>query len=44
MVSSVIAGATKVTQVEDNVAAADLELEPDVFEAVTRILDPVAVK
>jgi voltage-dependent potassium channel beta subunit len=44
MVSSVIAGATKVSQVEDNVAAADLELEADVFDAVTRILDPVAVK
>jgi aryl-alcohol dehydrogenase-like predicted oxidoreductase len=44
MVSSVIVGATKVSHVDDNVAAADLELEADVFDAVTQTLDPVAVK
>jgi aryl-alcohol dehydrogenase-like predicted oxidoreductase len=42
VVSSVIAGATKVSHVDDNVAAADLELEDDVFERMDEILEPVA--
>jgi voltage-dependent potassium channel beta subunit len=41
-VSSVIVGATKTTQVDDNVAAADLTIGADVFVAMDRILIPVA--
>jgi len=41
-VSSVIVGATKVEQVDENVAAADLHIEPDVFAAMDRILMPVS--
>ena len=41
-VSSVIVGATKTSQVDDNVAAADLNLGADVFAAMDRILVPVA--
>jgi voltage-dependent potassium channel beta subunit len=43
-VSSVILGATRVRHVEEGVAAADLDLEPDVFEGVDRALSGVAVE
>ena len=42
-VSSVIVGATKVEHVDDNVAAADLDLDSEVLDAVSDRLDPVAV-
>lgn len=38
-VSSVITGATRVDQLEENVAAADLTLAPDVVASIDRILD-----
>jgi aryl-alcohol dehydrogenase-like predicted oxidoreductase len=41
-VSSVIVGATKTSHVDDNVAAADLELTDDVIDAYDEILEPVA--
>src|SRR5450755_482320 len=41
-VSSVIVGATKTSQVDDNVAAADLTIGADAFAAMDRILIPVA--
>jgi voltage-dependent potassium channel beta subunit len=41
-VASVIVGATKANQVDDNVAAADLTIGPDAFAAMDRILAPVA--
>ncbi len=41
-VSSVIAGATRPEQVDDNVAAADLDVDPAIFEELDRILAPVA--
>jgi voltage-dependent potassium channel beta subunit len=37
-VSSVITGATKTSQVEDNAAAGDVNLEPDVIEKIENIL------
>ncbi|HWH31973.1 MAG TPA: aldo/keto reductase family protein [Egibacteraceae bacterium] len=40
-VSSVIVGATKVSHVDDNVAAADLALSGDVVAEMDRILEPV---
>lgn len=41
-VTSVIVGATKVEYVDDNVAAADLQISPSIFEEMNRILEPVA--
>ena len=41
-VSSVIVGATKTSHVDDNVAAADLELDDDSIDAFDEILEPVA--
>ncbi|MGH9182265.1 MAG: aldo/keto reductase family protein [Acidimicrobiales bacterium] len=41
-VSSVIVGATKLAHVEDNVVAADLDLDDAVLDRVNEILDPVA--
>jgi aryl-alcohol dehydrogenase-like predicted oxidoreductase len=41
-VTSVIVGATAERHVDENVAAADLELDEGVFEAVERILGPVS--
>ncbi|MGH9031915.1 MAG: aldo/keto reductase family protein [Acidimicrobiia bacterium] len=41
-VSSVIVGATKTGHVDDNVAAADLDLGDDVLDRVDEILEPVA--
>ncbi|MFL5799640.1 MAG: aldo/keto reductase family protein [Actinomycetota bacterium] len=41
-VSSVITGASRVTQVEDNAAASDLEVDPALLEEVSEILRPVA--
>ena len=41
-VSSVIVGATKVSHVDDNVAAADLDLGDDVIDAYDELLEPVA--
>jgi voltage-dependent potassium channel beta subunit len=41
-VSSVIVGATKTSQVDDNIAAADLTIGADAFAAMDRILIPVA--
>ena len=41
MVSSVIVGATRPEHVDDNAAAADLDLGADVFAAVDAVLEPV---
>jgi voltage-dependent potassium channel beta subunit len=41
-VSSVIVGATKESHVDDNVAAADLDLGDDVIDAYDELLEPVA--
>jgi voltage-dependent potassium channel beta subunit len=41
-VSSVIVGATKPQQVDDNVAAADLHVDPEIFARMDAILEPVA--
>ncbi len=41
-ISSVIVGATKPGHVDDNVAAADLDVAPDVFARMDAILEPVA--
>ncbi|MBV8245980.1 MAG: aldo/keto reductase family protein [Candidatus Eremiobacteraeota bacterium] len=41
-VTSVIVGATKVEHVDDNVAAADLGVDPNIFVEMDRILEPVA--
>lgn len=40
-VSSVIVGATRPAHVDDNVRAADLDLGADVFDAVSKVLEPV---
>jgi aryl-alcohol dehydrogenase-like predicted oxidoreductase len=40
-VTSVIVGATKPEHVDDNVAAADLEIDAALFEEMNRILEPV---
>lgn len=40
-VTSAIVGATKLEHVDENLAAADLEVDPAVFEAMNRILAPV---
>ena len=42
VVSSVIAGATRPEQVDDNVAAADLDVDPEIFRAMDDVLAPVA--
>ncbi len=41
-VTSVIVGATKVEHVDDNVAAADLDIDPSTFAELDRILMPLA--
>ncbi|CAN5578455.1 MAG: aldo/keto reductase family protein [Actinomycetota bacterium] len=41
-VSSVIVGATKTAHVDDNVAAADLDLGDEVIDAFDEVLEPVA--
>jgi voltage-dependent potassium channel beta subunit len=41
-VTSAIVGATKVEHLDDNIAAAGLDVDPKVFEAMNRILEPVA--
>jgi voltage-dependent potassium channel beta subunit len=41
-ISSVIVGATRVEQVDDNVAAADLTIDPEIFTRMDAILEPVA--
>jgi voltage-dependent potassium channel beta subunit len=41
-VTSVIVGATKVSQVDDNAAAGDLEIDPSIFAEMDAILGPVA--
>jgi voltage-dependent potassium channel beta subunit len=41
-VTSTIVGATKIEHVDDNVAAADLDLDPSIFAEMDRILVPVA--
>jgi voltage-dependent potassium channel beta subunit len=41
-VSSVIVGATKTSHVDDNVGAADLDLDDDVLDAFDELLEPVA--
>jgi voltage-dependent potassium channel beta subunit len=40
-VTSVIAGATSTRHVDDNVAAADLAIDPGVLEEMSRLLEPV---
>lgn len=42
VVSSVIVGATRPEQVDDNVAAADLDVDPEIFRRMDDILAPVA--
>lgn len=42
MVSSVIVGATKVEHVDENVAAADLDVDASVFDAIDNVLGPFA--
>jgi aryl-alcohol dehydrogenase-like predicted oxidoreductase len=39
-VTSVIVGATSTRHVDDNVAAAGLEIDPEVLEEMSRRLDP----
>jgi aryl-alcohol dehydrogenase-like predicted oxidoreductase len=41
-VSSAIVGATKIEHLEDNLAAGDLDVDPALFAAMDRILEPVA--
>ncbi len=41
VVSSVIVGASRVEQVDDNVAAADLTIDPAIFAEMERVLEPV---
>ena len=40
-ISSAIVGATNVEHVTENVAAADLDVDPAIFDRMNRILDPV---
>ncbi|HJR53046.1 MAG TPA: aldo/keto reductase family protein [Gemmatimonadota bacterium] len=40
-VTSVIAGATSTRHVDENVAAADISIDPAVFEEMNRLLEPV---
>jgi aryl-alcohol dehydrogenase-like predicted oxidoreductase len=40
-VTSVIVGATSTRHVDENVAAAGLEIEPGLFEEMNRVLEPV---
>jgi voltage-dependent potassium channel beta subunit len=42
IVAAVIVGATRVEQVDDNVAAADLQIDPEIFRQMDAILVPVA--
>lgn len=42
VVSAVIVGATRPEQVDDNVAAADLDIDPDIVHQMNDILAPVA--
>lgn len=42
VISAVIVGATSVEQVDENVKAADLDIEPAIFAEMDDILDPVA--
>jgi len=41
-VASVIVGATRPEQVDDNAAAADLDVDPEIFREIDEILAPVA--
>jgi len=41
-IASVIVGATRTEHVDDNVAAADLAVDPSIFERMDDILGPVA--
>jgi aryl-alcohol dehydrogenase-like predicted oxidoreductase len=41
-VTSVIVGATRPEQVDDNVSAAELDVDPAIFRAMDEILSPVA--
>jgi len=40
-VTSAIVGATKLSHVDENAAAADLDIDPSLFDEVNRILEPV---
>ena len=42
IVAAVIVGATRPEQVDENVAAADLKIDPAIFQAMDQILTPVA--
>lgn len=42
VISSAIVGATKIEHVDENAAAADLDVDPSIFEEMNRILAPVA--
>ena len=42
IVSAVIVGATRPEQVDDNVAAADLQIDPAIFQQMDQILTPLA--
>ena len=43
-ISSVIVGASRPEQLDETVAAADIELDAEVIKEMDRVLDPVAVK
>lgn len=43
-VSSVIVGASRPEQVDDNLAAADLEIDPEIFDRMDAILAPVQAR
>ena len=43
-VSSVIVGATRTEHVDDNVAAADLKVAPDLMDRFDALLEPVAAR
>ncbi len=43
-VASVIVGATRPEHVDANVGAADLDIDPEVLETLTELLDPVAIR
>jgi aryl-alcohol dehydrogenase-like predicted oxidoreductase len=42
-ITSCIVGATKISHVDDNVAAADLHVDPAIFDEMDKILKPVSV-
>ena len=43
-ITSAIVGATKVEHVDENLAAADLDVDPEIFEQMNQILAPISPK